>query len=117
MVRENGMVMISEEEYRRLNESCEENEILRSAVMKMIRHFQRKPMSDIELSRREFLAVYNAAVADMFEKEEYGINENDIYGYDVTVHWHGFYCNCEDGATVTNTVIDGVEACADELDI
>ena len=28
MVRENGMVMISEEEYRRLNKDAEENEIL-----------------------------------------------------------------------------------------
>lgn len=117
MVRENGMVMIKEEEYHRLNKSAEENEILRSAVMKMVRNFQRKPTSDIELSRREFLAVYNAAVCEMFEKEEYGIDDNEIYGYDVTVHWHGFYCNCEDGATVTNTVIDGVEACADELDM
>lgn len=117
MVRENGMVMISEEEYRRLNKDAEENEILRSAVMKMIRNFQRKPNSDMELTRREFLAVYNAAVGDMFEREEYGIDDNEIYGYDVTVHWHGFYCNCEDGATPTNTVIVGVEDCADELDM
>lgn len=114
MVRENGMVMISEEEYCRLNNSAEENEVLRSAVMKMVRNLQRKPTSDMELSRREFLSVYNAAVGDMFEREDC---DNEIYGYDVTVHWHGFYCNCEDGATAANTVIDGVEACADELDM
>lgn len=112
MVRENGMVMISEEEYCKLNKQYQENEILRSAVMKMIKNFQTKPTSDIYLSRREFLAVYNAALSDMFER---GDDNNEIYGHDVTVHWHGFYCNCEDGATVTNTVIDGVECCSDEL--
>lgn len=115
MVRENGMVMINEEEYRRLNKDSEENGILRSAIIKIINNIKENPTADIELTCREFLSVYNAAVTDMFEREDNGDDKNEIYGYDVTVHWHGFYCNCEDGATVTNTVIDGVECCADEL--
>ena len=115
MVRENGMVMISEEEYRELLHNAESADVLRTAIMKLVRQFKRKPTEDIELTRKEFIKVYNTAVSDMFEKDEQGIEDNEIYGYDVTVHWHGFYCNCEDGATVTNTVIEGVECCSDEL--
>ena len=114
MVRENGMVMISEEEYRRLNRDSEDNKVLRSAIIKLLKQIKSNPTEDVELTMREFLVTYNAAVADMFENEDNGIDDNEIYGYDVTVHWHGVYCNCEDGATPTNTVIDGVEACADE---
>ena len=115
MVRENGMVMMTTNEYEDLRREAENSEALESAVVKLLKYFKRKPTEDVEVTRKEFIATYNAAVSNMFENDDNGIDENEIYGYDVTVHWHGIYCNCEDGATVTNTVIDGVEGCSDEL--
>lgn len=115
MVRENGMVMMSVKEYEELKRSATDTEVLRGAVVKLLKHFNSQPTTDIELTQKEFLMAYNAAVENMFENLENGIDDNEIYGHDVTVHWHGVYCNCEDGATVTSTVIDGVEACSDEM--
>ena len=116
MVTENGMVMLTAREYDELVREAEDTKLLRSAIVKMLKEFKEKTTEDIELSCSEFLATYNAALANMWEQIENGEDENEIYGNDVTVHWHGLYCNCQDGATVTNTVIDGLEACADELD-
>lgn len=110
MVKENGMIMMSEEEFAKLNEK---NDILKSAVIKMLKQLKANTTEDAELTPYEFLAVYNAAVEKMFETYD---DDNEIYGHDVTVHWHGLYCNCQDGATVTNTVIDGLEECAKEID-
>lgn len=116
MVTENGMVMLTAKEYDELVREAEDTKLLRSAIVKMLKEFKEKTTEDVELSCSEFLATYNAALADMWEKIENGEDENEIYGNDVTVHWHGLYCNCQYGAMVTNTVIDGLEACADELD-
>ena len=116
MVTENGMVMLTAKEYDELVREAEDTKLLRSAIVKMLKEFKEKTTEDVELSCGEFLATYNAALADMWEQIESGEDKNEIYGNDVTVHWHGLYCNCQDGATVTNTVIDGLEACADELD-
>ena len=43
--------------------------------------------------------------------------EDDIYGHDVTVHFHGLYCNCQDGAAAFNYVIEAVDACASEEEV
>lgn len=117
MVTENGMVMLTAKEYDALVREAEDTKLLRSAIVKMLKEFKEKTTEDVELSCSEFLATYNAALNNMWEKmeKEEEEDENEIYGNDVTVHWHGLYCNCQDGATVTNTVIDGLEACADEL--
>lgn len=116
MVTENGMVMLSVKEYDKLKREADDTRLLRSVVVKMLSELKKESTEDIKLTCSEFLATYNAALADMWEQIENGEDENEIYGNDVTVHWHGLYCNCQDGATVTNTVIDGLEACADELD-
>lgn len=112
----NEVVMLKKDDYERLKRNAKEAEVLRTAVIKLLEHFKANQTNDVEVTRKEFLAIYGAAVDDLFRKEDNGDDDdNEIYGHDVTVHWHGIFCNCEDGATVTNTVIDGVECCSSEL--
>lgn len=112
MVRENGMVMISEEEYRNFVRESKTADCLRSAIVKLMKKFKENLTEDVELTRKEFIATYNAAINDMFER---GDDNNEIYGYDVTVHWHGFSCNCEDGAEIYNYLIGAIEGIDDEI--
>ena len=118
MVRENGMVMISEEEYRNFVRESKTADCLRSAIVKLMKKFKENPTEDVELTRKEFIATFNAAVDDMFkkiDKDNSGIDDNEIYGYNVTVHWHGFSCNCEDGAEIYNHLIGAIEVIDDEI--
>ena len=110
MVRENGMVMMSEEEYGELINDANSAKYLRSTVVKMLKSFNDNPTEDIELTRREYIETFNAAVDSMFDNDE-----NEIYGYDTTVHWHGIYCNCEDGAEVFDHIISAIEKIDDEI--
>lgn len=64
---------------------------------------------DVRVPKADFVAMHSTAVYEMD-----GSEDNDIYGYDITVHWHGFYCNCGDGATPANYIIPGIEDCIDE---
>lgn len=51
----------------------------------------------------------------MFDNSENEIeDEDEIYGHDVTVHWHGLYCNCSNGAAVSNNIIPGIEGLISE---
>lgn len=95
MVRENGMVMMTEEEYAELIKN-----------------------KDQKVTRREFLDLYNAALTmrDYYDGTDEKERFNHVYGYDVTVHWNGVYCNCSDGATAYNHIICGVEGADEELD-
>ena len=63
---------------------------------------------DIEVSRQEFLDVYGLAMSDL------GLDECELYGNDVTVHWHGIYCNCSDGAVAYNNIIAGIRDVIEE---
>lgn len=77
-----------------------------------------QPKADQKLTRKEFLELYDAAMTmnhycDGTEQME---RFNHIYGYDVTVHWNGFYCNCSDGATAWNWIISNIEGVDNELD-
>lgn len=95
MVRENGMVMMSESEYE---------ELIRN--------------KDQKITRKEFIKLYNAAMEMIYfydgtdEKERF----NHLYGYDVTVHWNGVCCNCSDGATAWNWIVSNIEGVDEELD-
>ena len=123
MVKENGMVMMTENELDRmerehlnkLEEYEKRIELLREALKKRIT--KGAPSEDVRVARIDFLALYNEALEEMFDIME---NErttdktpddipNDIYGYDITVHWHGIYCNCGDGATPSNIIIPAIE--------
>ena len=123
MVKENGMVMLTEQELDRmerehlnkLKEYEKRIELLRGALKQ--RMTEGATSEDVRVSRIDFLAIYNQALEEMFDIME---NErttdktpddvpNDIYGYDITVHWHGIYCNCGDGATPSNIIIPAIE--------
>ena len=118
MVKENGMVMMTEKELERmetehinkLKEYERRLELLRGALKK--RMTNGASSEDVRVSRIDFLALYNEALEEMFdnfEKDNSDETPNDIYGYDITVHWHGIYCNCGDGATPSNIIIPAIE--------
>ena len=83
-------------------------ELMQKALIKLTHSADTIP-TDVKISKADFIEMHSNAVRDMD-----GLENNDIYGYDVTVHWHGFYCNCGDGATPANYIIPGVEDCLDE---
>ena len=109
MVRQDNMVMMSAAEYEELEQMKKEVEELRSIVLKATRNKEMKT-DDVLVSMRTF---YNIAMNALSTDD--GMEE-DIYGHDVTVHFHGLYCNCQDGATAYNYIIEGVKECADECD-
>lgn len=118
MVKENGMVMLTDEEYNRLNNRIDRVEkekdehtldyerrleLMQTALIKLTQKTDTVP-SGVRVSKADFIAMHNAAVRDMDGNED-----NDIYGYDFTVHWHGIYCNCSDGATPANHIVPAIE--------
>lgn len=68
--------------------------------------------SDVEISLQDFLDIYDLALNIMFDTQS---EDNDIYGYPVTVHWHGMYCDCSDGATPSNHIIPAIQSCLEEI--
>lgn len=123
MVKENGMVMMTETELDRmerehitkLEEYEKRIELLREALKK--RMTKGTPSEDVRVARIDFLALYNQALEEMFDimDKEIATDKtpddvpNDIYGHDITIHWHGIYCNCGDGATPSNIIIPAIE--------
>lgn len=116
MVRENGMVMISEKEYKemklKLNELEYSNKLLRSAILQLTRK-QKENYTDVKVSREDFIKIHQEALDIMCSNEN--MESVDVYGRDFTVHWHGIYCSCADGATPSNHIIPAVQACLDEI--
>lgn len=98
---EKKVVEIREEYEKRL-------ELMRKALIEVTQKTQRV-QTDVRVSKLDFVAMHTQAVCDMD-----GCEDNDIYGHDITVHWHGLYCNCGDGATPANYVIPAIEDCWDE---
>ena len=121
MVKQNGMVMITEKELenlindsnKRIVELETRNKMLRAALMDLIKE-DNKDKKDVRVSKLDFLALYNDALNEMFDNPDK--DENDIYGYDITIHWHGIYCNCGDGATAYNHIITAIEGVCSEDD-
>ena len=101
-----------EELRRKMDELKEEYkkrlELMQKALLELSRKTDTVP-NDIRVSKADFVAMHSTAVYEMD-----GLEDNDIYGYDITVHWHGFYCNCGDGATPANYIIPGIEDCLEE---
>lgn len=83
-------------------------ELMRKALVELSRKTATVP-TDVRVSKLDFVAMHTQAVCDMD-----GSEDDDIYGHDITVHWHGFYCNCGDGATPANYIIPAIEDCWDE---
>lgn len=117
MVTENGMIMMTAEEYHALNmtknkvkELETSNEMLRKAMLQLT---GKGNTTDIKVSRSDFVKMHDMAVNEMFETNS---EENDVYGHNITVHWHGMYCSCSDGATPSNYIIPAIANCDEELD-
>ena len=117
MVKENGMVMLTENELEKierehldkLKEYEKRLELLRTAVRALSTD---KPTNAVRVSRVDFLSIYNTALEEFFdnmEKENSDELPNDIDGYNFTVHWHGIYCDCFDGAAPSNYIIPAIE--------
>ena len=124
MVKENGMVMMTERELEHLQwehdnkiEEYEKRlEFMHTAILALTQKTDTVP-HDMRVSKADFLAIYAKALDDFFDKMETPNGEelhNDIDGYDLTVHWHGIYCNCGNGATPSNNLIPGIEGVNDE---
>ena len=115
MVKENGMIMMSEKEYEETvaNLKKEKNNMHR-LLFALLKRVKSNADKDILVTRSDFVKLYNAAVEDMFDHMESGDDDNLIYGHDVTVHWNGIYCNCSDGATVANYIIPAIEDVMEE---
>ena len=121
MVKENGMVMLTENEYNAIKEDAATKkayekriEMLQSALLSAT--VGNKSVEGLQVTKTDFLAIYNKALNAMFKAEENGTltDDNDIYGYDFTIHWHGIYCNCYDGAIPSNHIIPAIEGVNDE---
>ena len=122
MVKDNGMVMMTEKELEAMQASQERT---RRAYEKRIEFLQNallqatngsKAVEGVQVTKTDFLAIYNKALTEMFTAEENGTltDDNGIYGYDFTIHWHGIYCNCYDGAIPSNHIIPAIEGLNEE---
>jgi len=86
-------------------EKEKQTKVVRKTLFKVL---SEKRTEDIEVSRSEFLDIYNLAMEDL------GSDNCELYGNDVTVHWHGIYCNCSDGAVACNNIIEGIKGVIEE---
>lgn len=77
-------------------------------VTMTIKEFNKMTKGDKLVTREKFLKKYNKE----FNKDDKG----KLYGNDVTIHWNGMFCTCEDGATAYNHIICGLEDAMTELD-
>ena len=139
MVKENGMVMMTEQEHDlELDIICKDYEekqhilkkehneeiktltrrieLLQTAITELI-HNTNHGSHDVRVSRTDFLEMYQKALDEFFDNmEKPNCDElpNDIYGKDFFVHWNGIYCNCGDGAAISNYLIPGIEGINEE---
>ena len=77
-------------------------------VTMTVKEFNKMTKGDKLVTREKFLEKYNKELG----KDDHG----KIYGNDVTIHWNGMFCTCEDGATAYNYIISGLEDVISELD-
>jgi len=77
-------------------------------VTMTLKEFNEMTKGDKLVTREKFMKKYNKE----FEKDDHG----KLYGHDVTIHWNGMFCTCEDGATAYNHIICGLEDAMTELD-
>ena len=125
MVKENGMVMMTERELERMEHEKEQLykechrriELLQQAITDLLHKADHGP-HDVRVSKTDFLQMYQKALDYMWEQEEKSEDpcdgSNDIYGKNFTVHWNGIYCDCGDGAAPSNYIIPAIEGIDDE---
>lgn len=100
------------EEIKKLKE---ENEQLKKLLLQMEK---KTDTEDIKVTRKQFCDFRDIAEQLMFNGTEDEGERFGCYGKDVTVHWNGMYCNCEDGAAPSNYIFPAIleldEECDDE---
>lgn len=84
-----------------------ETEVAKRALFKVL---SEKKTEDIKVSRQEFLDIYGLAMSGL------GSDKCELYGNEVTIHWHGIYCDCSDGAVAYNNIIAGIKNVIKEED-
>ena len=91
-----------------------ENEKLKARVKHLrsllFTAMKEKQSGDTKVKRSEFIDIWNEAM------EGLGSDECELYGNNVTVHWHGIYCDCSDGAVAHNHIIEGIKGVMSEED-
>lgn len=117
MVRENGMVMMKEQEYYKevtlkeyeiedLKTRCEQ---LAEVISKLI--VCNNDESTI-INPRDFVIIWN----NVFDRMNEGNKEEDLIYTEATLHWNGLVANLGDGAAFANYVIPMLTELADELE-
>lgn len=120
MLKENGMVMMTEAELKEYEEAKEQLLSVKkvaselSEVLLTITRDSDPKTDEIQVSMKTFLHLYNRC----FDVDEDGNDkmETDLYNHDVCVSWHGFRCNCFDGAAACNYIIEGIESVMEEYE-
>lgn len=126
MIRENGMVVMTEEEYVEMlkvnKETVKEDgrdykkeykELLNFLPKIVVRENQ---TTDVRLSRNDFVKLHNYGVEQMdMVSENYTTENNLVYDNNVTVHWMGYYCDCLDGAQPANYIFPAIKDLDDEM--
>lgn len=107
---------LTEEEYTKLNKVEElekEYNNLLNLVARVLPH--EKETGDKKISRKDFVMLHEYMAKQMDNVEDDFTKENNaIYGHHITVHWHGFYCDCSDGAVPANNIIPAIQSVDDE---
>ena len=100
-ISSNDLVTMTHEEYKQIEDELQD---LRQALVRAARK-KNKKTKDIQVSMRTLYNLY-MDILNRDEEEDPVNMDRDIYGHDVTVHFHGLY----------NNIIDGIKECADEYD-
>lgn len=112
---EDGKLTEDDFVYATENELEKRNKMQFKTIMALTKsNDMNRQIPDIKVSREQFLNMYESALQDMFDNPVK--EDNDIYSYPVSVHWHGIYCDCDDGAVPTNYIIPAIKNVCKELD-
>lgn len=108
---------LTEEEYAKLNK-VEKLEKEYKNLLNLVARILPKAgeTGDKKISRKDFMELHGYMVEQMdYVSDNFTENNNGVYGHNVTVHWHGFYCDCSDGASPANYIIPAIKELDEEI--
>lgn len=105
---------LTEEEYTKLNKGVNEIQKEYNELLNLIARIlpNEKETSDKKISRKDFIALHNYMVQQMDLVSE--ANDAPVYQSSFKVHWHGYYCDCSDGAVAANVMIPAIKEVEEE---
>lgn len=126
MIRENGMVIMSETEYEEILKKDEktikkENRDYKKEYEELLNFLPKivareNQTTDLRLSRKDFIKLHEYGVEQMdFVIDNFEERNNLVYGNNITVHWMGYYCDCYDGASPANYIIPAIKEIDEEF--